>query len=325
MIEIKKMDLQLFADGGGDAGAGGDAGSTAEVHIGDTLEDGTIVDARLASSMKENADRYPTRKTAAQAQGQPADGQGGQQAQGAQQGEETEEQQWAEAKKKFAKFYGNDVQAAVKDRFKNQADANEKLNALEPMLRALMKREGVDTLDALNDRVLNDDSLWEEEAEEAGMTVEAYKNFQQLKAENDAIRAQQQKSMEDRFMEEHFQKLAGQAEQLKQRFPDFDLAKELRENERFRDLVSPNIGCSVEEAFFMLHKDELMPQLMAYGVQVGKDQVSRSIQANAKRPTEGASMHGSAGVDVHIDPKGLTDDQYDEIVKRARRGEHVVL
>lgn len=322
MIERTKWNLQLFAEGGGDAGAGdgGEAGSEAEVRPGDVLEDGTVVDARLASSMRENADRYPTHKRMANAQGQPRQGASGQQAP-KDQGSEPTPEEWAEAKKRFAKFYGDDVKGAVKDRFKNQADASEKLNAMQPMLEALMKRTGAESVEELQQLIENDDSMYQEEADAAGMPVEAYKNMVKLQKEHDQLVAAAEKAEQQQKHREHFADLHRQAEELKQLFPDFDLEKEMQ-NEKFFRMTAPG-AFSVEEAFYALHGKELGPQLMAYGVQQGKDQISRSIQANARRPVEGASMAASRSIEPHVDPKGLTDKQYDDIVNRVRRGERI--
>ncbi len=322
MIELTKWNLQLFAEGGGDAGAGdaGSAGSEAEVLPGDVLEDGTVVDARLASSMRENADRYPTHKRMPNAQGQKQQGPGGQQAQ-QDQGSEPTPEEWAEAKKRFAKFYGDDVKGAVKDRFKNQEDANKKLESMQPMLKALMKRTGVSTVEELQNLIENDDGMYQEEADAAGMPVEAYKKMVKLQQEHDEAVANAQRAEEQRKNREHIEGLYRQAEELKQLFPDFDLDKEM-ENEEFFRMTAPG-GFTVKQAFYALHGEELGPQLMAYGVQQGKDQITRSIQANARRPVEGASMSASRGIDPHVDPRGLTDKQYDEIVNRVRRGERI--
>lgn len=322
MIELKKWNLQLFAEGGGDAGAGdgGDAGSEADVRPGDVLEDGTVVDARLASSMRENADRYPTHKRMANAQGQPQQGASGQQVQ-PDQGSEPTPEEWAEVKKRFAKFYGDDVKGAVKDRFKNQADANEKLQSMQPMLEALMKRTGAESVEELQQLIENDDSMYQEEADAAGMPVEAYKNMMKLQKEHDQLVAEAKRAEEQQKNREHIAGLYQQAEELKKFFPDFDLDKEMQNEEFFR-MTAPG-GFTVKQAFYALHGEELGPQLMAYGVQQGKEQISRSIQANARRPVEGASMAASRSIDAHVDPKGLTDKQYDDIVNRVRRGERI--
>ena len=74
-----------------------------------------------------------------------------------------------------------------------------------------------------------------------------------------------------------------------------------------------------EEYLRALHGEELLPQLMAYGVQTGKNQISRAIQANQSRPIEGASLRGSAGASVRIDNESMTDERYEEIKRRTLR------
>lgn len=314
MIEKRRLDLQLFTEGGSATDGGEGGGSEAEVQIGDVLEDGTVVDANLASSMRENADMYPTRKRAAHAQGRQQSGESGQQAAN---GEEPTPEEWAEAKKRFAKFYGNDVQSAVKDRFKNQDDANKKLENMEPMLKALMEYTGAESLEELNELILSDDRLYQEKADAAGMPVEQYKAMQKLQAEHDQLVAEKQKAQEQQQMQQHVAAIRQQAEELKQLFPGFDLDAELQ-NPEFIKMTSPG-GVSVKQAFFALHGEELIPQLMAYGVQTGKEQISRSIQANQARPIEGASLRGSAGASVRIDDGSMTDERYEEIKRRTLR------
>lgn len=314
MFKKRRLDLQLFTEGGSATGGGEGKGSQAEVRIGDTLEDGTVVDANLASSMREDADMYPATKPAARAQGRQASGKSGQQAEA---GDEPTPEQWAEAKKKFAKFYGSDVQSAVKDRFKNQADANQRLERLSPMLQALMKKTGAESEEELQSLIMNDDSLYEEDAEAAGMSVSAYKNFKKLQDEHDQMVASQEKAQQEQALAQHVNTIREQAEELKQLFPGFNLEEEAQ-NPEFIKLTRPG-GVSVKQAYFALHGDELIPQLMAYGVQTGKDQISRSIQANKARPVEGASLRGSAGASVRLDNENMTDERYEEIKRRTLR------
>ena len=314
MIEKRRLDLQLFTEGGSATGGGEGGGSEAEVQIGDVLEDGTVVDANLASSMRENADMYPTKKRAAHAQGQQPNGESSQQAAS---GEEPTEQEWAEAKKRFAKFYGNDVQSAVKDRFKNQTDAKQKLESMDPMLKALMKKTGAESIEELQDLIVNDDSLYQEEADAAGMPVEQYKAMVKLQTEHDQLVAEKQRAQEHEQFRQHIAGLAQQAEELKQIFPGFNLEQEMQDEE-FRKMTAPG-GVSVKQAFFALHGEELIPQLMAYGVQTGKEQISKSIQANQSRPIEGASLRGAAGASVRIDNESMSDERYEEIKRRTLR------
>jgi hypothetical protein len=314
MITKRRLDLQLFTEGGSAAGGGeGDGGSEAEVQVGDTLEDGTIVDANLASSMREEADMYPTRKRAAHAQGQQQNGESGQQAS---EGDEPTPEEWAAAKKRFARFYGDDVHNAVKDRFKNQSDATKQLESIRPMLTELMESTGAESLEELQSMVL--DRRYEEEADAAGVPVEQYKRMKELEAEHEQRIEADRKQEQNQRLVQHIKGLHQQAEELQKLFPGFDLMKEIHENEEFRRMTAPG-GFSVKQAYYATHGDELIPQLMAYGVQTGKDQISRNLQANQARPVEGASMRGSAGASVRLDADSMSDERYEEIKRRTLR------
>ena len=316
MIYARKLDLRLFDEGGSAAG-GGDAGegSAAEVQIGDTLEDGTVVDANLASSMKgEDADMYPTRKRSAHAQGGQQPGADGQQANA---GNEPTPEEWAEAKKRFAKYYGDDVHNAVNNRFKNQADATKQLEGMQPMIDELMKTTGAESLEELQQLIM--DRKYEEEANAAGIPTEQYKRMQELEQEHNAMVQQQQRAQEQQQMQQHVMNVRQQAAELQKLFPGFDLQQEMQ-NPDFIKMTAPGPNSiSVKQAFFALHGDELIPQLMAFGVQQGKDQISRSIQANQARPVEGASMRGPSNASVMLDSDSMTDERYEEIKRRTLR------
>lgn len=336
------FELQLFGDGGagGAAGAGdaGDAGTgdaaeglkaaEQEIKPGDTLESGTRVDARLAASMKKHPERYAgsrTRNAGTQETKGTQDGQGGQSGSGdAPNEEQALAEEWEALKKgKFKTLFGQDVQGAIQDRFKNQADANKELEGLQPMLQALMKKNGAADLESLKKSVLDDDSLYEEEAEAAGMTVDAYKTFKALKEEHAAAEAREKETQKQMFYQQHLRKLSEQGEALKQKFPEFDLQKELA-NPNFRRMTHPNVGISVEDAYYAVHHKELMPQMMAYGVKKAQDQISQAMTANARRPLEGAAGGGNRQApEIGLDPAHLTREQREDIKKRVRRGEKI--
>ena len=328
MAEIMRMNLHLFEGGAAGAGAAaagsgaGEGGGEAAVTPG-VLEDGTQVDNRLAARLEQQARKRKARgetpvMTAAQMPQEPK-------AEEPQAEEPSLEDQWKEAKKgKYRELFGRDVQAAVQDRFKNQEDANEKLAKVLPALSAIAKQRGIDEndLDAIVENILDDDSLYEEEADRMGMTVEGYRNFKAMEQENERLKAQEQEEQEQIFFRQHMQKLAMQGEEMKKIFPNFDLMKEL-EDERFRRLTAPNSGLDVRAAYYALHHDELEPQAMAYGVQRAQQQISQTIQANRQRPVEGASRAGQPA-SVTVDPSKMTRDERQKLLERARRGEKIV-
>lgn len=328
MAETMKMNLHLFEGGAAGAGAAaagsgtGEGGGEAAVTPG-VLEDGTQVDNRLAARLEEQARKRKARGETPVLTAKHAPQE--QKAEEPQAEEPSLEDQWKEAKKgKYRELFGRDVQAAVQDRFKNQEDANEKLAKVLPALSAIAKQRGIDEndLDAIVENILDDDSLYEEEADRMGMTVEGYRNFKAMEQENERLKAQEQEEQEQIFFRQHMQKLAMQGEEMKKIFPNFDLMKEL-EDERFRRLTAPNSGLDVRAAYYALHHDELEPQAMAYGVQRAQQQISQTIQANRQRPVEGASRAGQPAA-VTVDPSKMTREERQKYIERARRGEKIV-
>ena len=316
---------QLFADDGAaaaPAGGGAEAGTAAEsgtaaqsVNVGDTLSDGSQVqDPQVAAAMNRRLKQHPELRDAffgqKAKQQEPA-------AQPQPQGAEPTPEEWAEAKKRFAKFYGNDVHDAVKDRFKNQEDANAKLTQMQPMIDELMRTTGAESMEELQQLIM--DRKAEEEAEAAGVPTEQWKRMQALEKEHEERVASDKRETQQKQFIEHVQGLRQQAEELKKMFPDFDLENELRNNEKFRVWTSPGVGMTVEEAYYAMHGKELTPQLMAYGMQRAQQQMGQTIMAQRARPAEGAmSGKNPAAAEPRINPKNLSREEmkkYKELIR----------
>lgn len=331
------LNLQQFADEGEGAAIPETAGaetataaeSTAEpinVNAGDQLADGTAVSSQVAAEMNRQMAKHPELRQA-YGQGLKQRGPKGQQpAEGPEQGaapaEKTIEDEWRELRNgKYKEQYGRDVREAVQDRFRNQADVTAQLNALEPMLKVLRERAGVTTNEDLTNYILDDDSLYEEAANEAGMTVPKYKEFLQMKEELDAARAREEQSVQDQMMQRHFAMLQQQAEEFRKQLPGFDLMKELQSDPKFVQLTSPEVGLDVQTAFFALHKDEMMPQAMAAGMERAKAQMSQTIQAQRNRPVEGAMKgRGMPAADFDRDPRRLTRTERNKVYDLIHKG-----
>ena len=332
-----RLDLQLFAEQAGPAAGAVSAGDSAGVpagggaetaaaepnpapaSVGDTLADGsTVKDARVAAALNKQMRKHPELRAvygqaaqqSAQATEAPA--------------EKTAEERWEEAKKgEFAEFYGRDVQSAIKDRFKNQQDIGQQLSALEPMLKVLRDRAGVESNEALIKTVMDDDSLYEEEASARGMTIPAYKEFMSMQQQLQETQQREEQSIREQQIREHFGKLQQQAEAMRQMYPDFDLQAELQ-NPNFLRLTSPEVGVSVEDAYYAIHHKELAPQMMAYGMQRAKEQMGQTLQAQRQRPAEGAMRNqGQPAAEVRLDPRNLTRKERAEIKRQIMLGKRV--
>lgn len=338
------MNLQLFAEegtagaapagGGAETGTAADTGAIAgELRVGDTLGDGTqVTDARVAAALNRQMNRHPELRKV-YGQNQKAAAPQAQQAQAqpempAEAGNEPNDLQarWEAAKKgEFKELFGNDVQKAVKDRFKNQQDAaqqlsatNEELDRYKKITGLLMQKAGAENFDEFSRMVEDDDSVYEEEAERMGMPVEAYKNFMKLQEEHDAAIAREQRAINREKNMQHIAGLRQQAEQMKQSFPDFDLDREMQDPQFF-ELTKPG-GISVMQAYMAIHGEQLIPQLMGYGMQRAQEQMGQTLQAQRSRPAEGAmSAKNQAAAEPALNPASLQRGERNKIKEYVKK------
>ena len=325
-MEYPTIGLQFFAEEAGAAPEAGnaEAGTAAEtgaeeVAAGEALADGTEVpNARVAAALNRQMKRHPELR---QVYGQ-------NQAKQAGPGQTPEEgpsidERWDELRRgEFREQYARDVQNAIRERFKNQEDLSGKLNAMQPMLDALMKKTGAESVEELQSLILDDDSLYEDEAEAAGMSVSAYKSFKKLQEEHDQAIAREQQNREKMALREHIMGLVQQGEELKKTFPDFNFDTEVQ-NPVFRRLTGPEVGLSVADAYFAIHRNELTPQLMGYGMRRAQSQMAQTLQAQQMRPAEGAMRNQGQAADVRLNPAKLTRKEREEIKRQVRLGKVV--
>ena len=155
------------------------------------------------------------------------------------------------------------------------------------------------------------------------MTIPAYRHMMELENQLNEAREAEQRQQEEARIRQHFSRLQQQEQAMKQVYPNFSLQEELK-NPNFLRLTSPEVGISVEDAYYAVHHKELAPQMMAYGMQRAKTQLSQTIQAQRSRPAEGAmKQQGQAAAEVKIDPRNLTRREREEIKRQVRLGKRV--
>ena len=90
----------------------------------------------------------------------------------------------------FKDIYTEETQRIIDRRFKETRGLQEQLSRHRPIMEMLMQRYRIPDGDPakLMKALESDDAYWNEMAEEAGMNVEQYKQFQKLQRENDTLR-----------------------------------------------------------------------------------------------------------------------------------------
>lgn len=219
--------------------------------------------------------------------------------------------------------YNKRVHNTVQQRLRSTKATVDAYNALTPTLKTLYAKYGVQEgdINALNQAIEEDDTYFEDEALERGISVEQLKEIRRMERENEALRDM----MHQREMKENADRIYNgwmqEAEQLKMQFPNFDLDTELQ-NPEFLNLISNNT--SMDAAYKVCHMDEIIGGAMTYTAQQVQGKLAKSIASNANRPSENGTK-ARATATSRIDVSKLTNKDLDEINRRVARGERIVL
>ena len=323
---MEHFDLQLFAgDGGGAAGAsagatsaGADAGSaTGDTGAADAAQQYTTRSGRKVTIPQVSAQMGDTQQV------QEPDATSGQDDAAGQ--DQTEESFDELIKGKYKADFDQRVQKILNGRFKQANETQAKLDKINSFMPALMQKYGLGegaTLDDLANKITDDASLYEEEALKMGVSTDVVRDMHRLQTQLAQAQQAQQQTIEEMRTREHLAKLAQQAEQLKQVFPNFDLLTELNESPEFARMTSPEVGISVESAYRAIHAKEIEAAAMQYGAQRAANQVAASVKANGMRPAENG-MGNQAGIASQVDPSTFTLKDIEQIKERLRRGETI--
>ena len=303
------IDLQLFAEG-----TGGDGGTGSEGAMGET--------ATAAMSQRKGVKSNPL-----------ANVQYGVQPQAQVQTEEaspaaevvsTEDRnaKFEELiKGEYKDLYDQRMQDTIQKRLKGTKDTVDKYNALTPTLEMLAKKYGVDASDvtALNKAIQEDDSYYEEEALEKGITVQQLKEIRKMERENAELKAQMSEQTRKENAAQQYSAWMKQAEEAKRTYPSLDLNTEAK-NPQFLRLL--NSGVDVATAYAVIHKDEIIPAAMQYTAQTVERKITNKVIANGARPTENGISSQSASL-TKSDVSQLTKADRQEIARRVARGEKI--
>ena len=217
--------------------------------------------------------------------------------------------------------YDARVQDTVQKRLKGQKETVDKYNALAPTLEMMAKKYGVDAgdIEALNKAIEEDDSYYEQEALEKGLTVQQLKEIRKMERENADLKAQ----MEEQQRQENGKKLYAawmqQADEAKKVYPSFDLRAEMN-NPKFVELLRSNID--VRTAYEVTHKDEIIAGAMQFTAKTVESKIANKIAANGARPSENGMSSQSASL-VKSDVSQLSKADRAEIIRRVQRGEKI--
>lgn len=296
------LNLQLFAEGGAAAGAGaGNGGTGAEGTQG--------VTAAAAMSQKGVSSAEGTVPAAE-----------GQQVETVAQPDRNAEFEKL-IKGEYKDLYDAKMQDTIQKRLKGTKETVEKFNALTPTLEMLAQKYGVDATDIekLNAAIQEDDSFYEQEALEKGITVQQLKEIRKMERENAELRRQMQEQETRENANKLYAQWMQQEQEIKGIYPSFNLDAEMQ-NPQFVSLLRSNID--MRTAYEVIHKDDIIHGAMQFTAKQIEQKVTNKIMANGARPAENGMASQGAAV-VKGDVSQLSKAERAEYIRRVQRGEKI--
>ena len=311
--------LQLFADGGDGGGEGGGEASTtgAEAQSGASLESAmekAHIPERAKGAFKK---AYERRNGAPQVQSEPKGTESTEKPTHIKYEDLIKSDEYKEEHKAY-------MDRTIKDRFKGQEEkarlTEEKLAKAQEALGVVATKYGLnvdsdDFLDSLNAKISEDDSYYEDYAEEHDISIEEAKKNLQLERKVKTLEAQERRRTEAEAQAKAIAELRANAEKTKAMFPEFDLEVEMQ-NPKFRNLCVATQG-DTTAAYRAIHWNEIIPKMVASETEKAKQAIVQSIASNNQRPIEsGLSKTPAAVVNARQSYKGMNAAQMLEFAKK---------
>ena len=314
MLKKLRLNLQLFAEGG-------DGGSSA----GEGVEGaGTVSGEEIPSSVPERARKRYQEALAKHGQSRQA--------------VKTQEPDVSQTttdkvttKMSYADLIKSDeykdehkayMDKTLADRLKRYKDIEETNGQMRGLLETVAQKYGVDAsaetfLSDLSSKIDADDSYYEKYAIEHDMSPQDARRLVSLQRQIESIEKREADQQKQVQMQKHLQTLQSNAEKTKQRFPDFNLEKEMQD-ERFRRLCAVNNG-DTTAAYMACHWQEVMQtQAQSMATQI-QQQTAQAVAANRARPVESGISSTASSVATPPDFSKMTLEEIRQYANEQRR------
>ena len=331
MSKDKWLNLQLFAGegAGGDGGADGAAQGETSADAGrQRLLELGVPEAKIRKNRAYKVNT-PAQKPAAEAVQDSAKEQKPEQAATAE--NPTEENKTnAPTRMSWEEImadpeYNKQMQSVVQSRLRSAKGAEETLGKLTPALELLARQHGQDPAnidyDALVKAISDDDSFYEDKALEMGVSVETARKIDQQERDTTRKQREEQRTLEQQKVDNRFNQIYQQSEEIKKTFPNFDLKTELQ-NPVFARMMAPDMPFTVDDAYYAVHRNEIQSAAMQVTAQTVAKKISNAIQSGSRRPNENGTS-GQAPSVTTFDYRSMSPEQRKSLKDRIRSGEKI--
>lgn len=170
---------------------------------------------------------------------------------------------------------------------------------------------------AVEGGVVKDDAYYEDMAMKKGISVQLAKEMDALESENAKHRAADQQRAEAAKMEAIQQEWDAAAERIRAEDPSFDIKTALADPD-FAQMLK--LGVKMEDAYKARYFDDIMARRTTQTAKTVEKGVEARIRQRGARPAENGTNPGGAAV-LKTDVSKLTPAQCEELEHRAMRGQ----
>lgn len=244
---------------------------------------------------------------------------------------------WEEIKADYKADLDAEVQNIVKARVKKEQERVQQYADREkqfaPLIDFFSARYGLDPdnldVDTFIQKFREDSSLSEERAMETGTSAEiAHKldlveqEERRMEREKKAREQELAAAFQRQQVDEHFQELMRQGEELARKIPGFDIRAELG-NQAFVEMTRPGSTVTVEQAYYALHPEFRQAEAESIAKRATEG-VAAAVRAGQSRPAENGAQAASVG---KMSYANMSKEQREALKSRIRaagaRGEYL--
>lgn len=288
MLEKLLLNLQLFADGGGDGGDGGSAAAS----VGEALGSNDSGEDRIEASIPEKAKKY-YQKAKEKHSGSTTDvsKSNDDNGQATNDHSTTDKLSYQDMIKsdEYKAEHKAYMDKAIGDRLKKYKGIEEDLGKHKALLDTVAFKYGVNPedenfIDVLREKIDADDSYYETYAMEHDISPEEARNVVTMQRKAEAYDAHQAEMERQEQARQQIMLLRQNAKKTKAQFPQFDLDAEMQD-EKFRKLCAATNG-DTNAAYITCHYKEIISNAVQMASNKIKEQTAQAVASNQARPVE---------------------------------------